>query len=165
MIIHVPWIWATYAHRDRLTVPTMHSLFFFFSHFFYSTAPSRGIISRKKLLFCPLSLGRFPSHSLFCESERTALHKSRKNHSGSILWQSAEEFRVSPELARIMGLVGIAFFEDPPLGAGIFFTLLLAQGFVLIFWVSTQQLIQKLRVTRIDRYPVSQSRLLFQLSY
>lgn len=60
----------------------MHSCFFF--SFFLFHLSSRGMIRGKKLLFCPLFLGRFPSHSLFCESEHTTLYKSRKNRSGSL---------------------------------------------------------------------------------
>ena len=72
--------------------------FFFFFLFSYSTSPSRGMMRGKKLLFCPLFLGRFPSHSLFCESEHTTLHKSRENHSGSLqlCWRIQSAPRTGP---------------------------------------------------------------------
>ena len=87
------------------------------------------------------------------------LHCTSLGRTAQFLFNSSEEFKVPPELARVMGLVEIVFFGESTLDAGIFFTLLLAQGFIFFFWLSTQQLIQKLKVTRIDHYPVSQSRL------
>lgn len=56
------------------------------------------MIRGKKLLFCPLFLGRFPFHTLFCESEHTASHKSRENHSGSLqlCWRIQSAPRIGP---------------------------------------------------------------------